>query len=107
MLPRPIGLPDDDEEQVVNPAFRTLFESEDDILERITETPSRMIIPMVRLRLLEAAADPKRKKSLLRIFTESFDSRMISKDRKGRIEAVDLMKNSRRSEEDGMDDIPM
>jgi len=69
-------------------AVRELYELSDEDLVLKTETPSRMILPMVRLAVIDAAADPKRKKSLLQVFREAFDRRMISKERKGRLELL-------------------
>ncbi len=81
-------------------AYRILFESNGgDELAKITETPTRMILPMVRLKLIDEASKPGRKESLISVFQRALDSRMISRDRKGRAEAVQLMQ-AKQSEAD-------
>jgi len=106
MIPQlPQGAMPGDEEDAKPAAFKVLFEEAGADLVRITETPTRMILPMVRMSLIDAASDSNRKKSLIQIFQESLDSRMISRDRKGRIEAVQLL-NARQADMD-MDDIPL
>ena len=72
-------------------AYRVLFEENGADLVKITETPTRMILPMVRMKLIDEATNQGRTKSLIAIFMESLDARMISRDRRGRIEAVQLM----------------
>lgn len=72
-------------------AYRILFDEVED-LTKITETPNHMIIPMVRLTVLQAACNPTRKMSLIEVFQRAFDARMISRERQGRIEAVELMR---------------
>jgi len=71
-------------------AYKTLFDEDRD-KTMITETPSSMIIPMVRMGIIVAATIEDRKDTLIEVFQKTFDARMISKDRKGRIEAVELM----------------
>lgn len=92
----------EDEEDFKPAAFKTLFppSATSDDLSKITETPTRMVIPLVRMAMIDAASDPKRKESLISIFTRCFDTRMISRDRKGRIEAVALMQARSRMEEE-------
>jgi len=68
-------------------AVRELFNVEDDLTLK-TETPPRMILPLVRMKILEAAADTDREKSLVQIFIEEYDRRMISYNRKGRLELL-------------------
>ena len=103
----PRNLMDDDMGEDPRPApYKVLFDSDPSELVKITETPSRMILPMVRMALIDEATNSKRKESLISIFMRNFDSRMISRDRKGRIEAVQLLQN-RRMEDDGNDDIPL
>ena len=76
--------------------FRQLFDPKGrSDLTKLTETPPRMILPLVRARIIDAAYDEERiekGQSLLSIFVEEFDKRMISKDRKGRLEAVELIR---------------
>ncbi len=93
-----------DEDKQDPPAYRILFEQEDN-LSKITETPTRMILPMVRMAIINAASDHERKESLIQTFMTEFDRRMISKERKGRLEAVDLMKAENRKDEDEDDDL--
>lgn len=88
-----------DEEDNKPIAYKILFEETDD-LTKITETPNRMIIPMVRMSLIAAAAKEDRQLSLIEIFQKTFDARMISRERKGRIEAVEIMQALNRSEND-------
>jgi hypothetical protein len=59
-----------------------------------------MIIPLVRARVIDAAHDEERTDSLLEVFVKEFDRRMISKDRKGRLEAVELIKGLHDAETD-------
>ena len=68
-------------------AVRELFNTKDDLTLK-TETPPRMILPLVRMKILEAASDPDRKKSLIQVFVEEYDRRMISFQRKGRLELL-------------------
>lgn len=83
--------------------FKTLFPDESidkhADLTKITETSARMILPMVRMRIIQAAADTKRSDSLIEVFIRELDRRMISKDRKGRLEAIELMQASKRAEQ--------
>lgn len=53
-----------------------------------TETPPRMVMTLVRMRVLEAARDPERTESLVSIFIDEFDRRMVSLNRKGRLELL-------------------
>lgn len=90
----------DGEEQPFRPAaVRELFDTSIDLTLK-TETPSRMVLPMVRLAVIQAAADPKRKKSLLQVFREEFDKRMISKERKGRLELLAAMQAAAAGEDE-------
>ena len=68
-------------------AVRELFNTKDDLTLK-TETPPRMILPLVRMKILEAASDPDRKKSLIQVFVEEYDKRMVSYNRKGRLELL-------------------
>lgn len=69
-------------------------------LTKLTETPPKMIMALVRTRVIEAALDPDRRVSLLEVFTQEFDRRMISRDRKGRIEAVQMIQGVLAAEQD-------
>ena len=68
-------------------AVRELFNVDDDLTLK-TETPPRMILPLVRMKILEAAADPERVESLIAVFVREYDKRMISYNRKGRLEML-------------------
>ena len=70
-------------------AVRELFDGRDLTLK--TETPPRMVMPLVRLRMLQAAANPRRQQGLIEVFVEEFDRRMISIGRKGRLEILAAM----------------
>ena len=83
----------DDEEEEVPLGFRILFEDIGD-LTKTTETPPRMVLPVVRLRVIDAAYDPTRAISLQEFFVQEFDRRMISVNRKGRMEAVHLVQSA-------------
>jgi len=75
------------EEGVKPAAVRELFNTEDDLTLK-TETPPRMILPLVRMKILEAASDPNRTESLVQIFVKEYDRRMVSVNRKGRLELL-------------------
>jgi hypothetical protein len=87
-----------DEERPI--AFKILFPDNDDEksdLTKITETPPRMILPLVRMKLLvEAIREDNDEISLVNVFVNEFDDRMISKDRKGRLEAVKILQETSR-----------
>jgi len=92
------------EESVKPAAVRELFNVKDDLTLK-TETPPRMILPLVRMKILEAAADPSREKSLVQVFIEEYDRRMISYNRKGRLEllgALQALSDSEGGEEIGL-----
>ena len=79
------------EETELKPAFmRYLFDIKDWFNEGslITETPNRMIITKVRMKLLLAASDPTRTKPLIRIFIEEYNKEMVGFERKGRLEGL-------------------
>jgi len=93
------------EEEGVRPAaVRELFNVDDDLTLK-TETPPRMILPLVRMKILEAAADPERTKSLIQVFVEEYDKRMISYKRKGRLEMLGALQSL--AESDGGEDVPL
>lgn len=91
MTQMPIPNMGGDEEDPRPIAYKILFDETQD-LTKITETPNHMIVPMVRLTVLQAACNPHRKMSLIEVFQRAFDARMISRERQGRIEAVELMR---------------
>lgn len=77
------------EEADSKPAFmRYLYDLEDWSLDGalVTENPPRMVINKVRMRIILAASDPERTKSLIQIFLESYNQEMVSLERKGRLE---------------------
>ena len=74
-------------------AVRELFDTEGDLTLK-TETPPKMILPLVRLRILSAAANPHRHTTLIEEFVGEFDRRMISVSRKGRLELLAAMQAS-------------
>lgn len=77
------------EETDSKPAFmRYLYDLEDWSLDGalVTENPPRMVINKVRMRIILAASDPERTKSLIQIFLESYNQEMVSLERKGRLE---------------------
>lgn len=92
-----------DEERFRPSTVVELFDEESDLTLK-TETPSKMILHMVRLELIRSAINPKRKKPLLQVFREEFDKRMISKERKGRLELLAAMSAAAADEreEEGM-----
>lgn len=91
------------EEEGVRPAaVRELFNVNGDLTLK-TETPPRMIIPLVRMRVLEAARDPNRTKSLVEVFIEEYDKRMISMNRKGRLELLGALQAL--AEAEGAEDV--
>ncbi len=82
-------MPDYPDEEFRPAAVRELFNSTDMTLK--TETPPKMVPIMVRLRVLRAAANPRRKQSLVEVFVDEFDRRMVSINRKGRLELLAAM----------------
>lgn len=78
--------------------FRALFDPKASKLSRITETPREMILPMAFLKVLLRAQDPDRDpltEPLGQVLLDEIDERMVSLDRKGRLEAVDILKSGR------------
>ena len=57
------------------------------------------------MRILEEAANPDRTKSLVQVFIEEYDKRMISYNRKGRLELLGALQALAESE--GGEDIAM
>lgn len=98
MVQQPTMLPPglmEEEEEEVPPGFNTLFGDSGD-LTRLTETPSGMILPLVRMRVVDQACNPGRKISLVEFYVQELDRRMISYNRKGRDEAVEVMQGALR-----------
>ena len=63
MLPPFIDNDDEDNKPV---AYKTLFpDASQESLTKITETPNRMIIPMVRMSVIMQAINPNREMSLI------------------------------------------
>ena len=67
---------------------------EGDELTMKTETPTRLILPLVILRVIQEADNPKRVKPLTQVFLEELDRRMISSNRKGRVELLEALRAS-------------
>lgn len=79
------------EETSQRPAFmQYLYDLEDWMGEGalVTENPPRMIIAKVRMKIILAAADPDRTKSLIQIFLEEYNKEMVGFERKGRLEGL-------------------
>ena len=74
-------------------------------LSLVTETPPRMIVPLVRMKLLLAATDPEREESLIEVFIREFDRRMVSFKRKGRLEMLGALQALAESE--GQEEVPL
>ncbi len=100
--PVPVEIEDDDRPLAIRHLYPSNDEFDSDHLTMVTETPPNMIMPLVRQRLVIAALDPNRKESLLQIFTKEYDLRMISKGRAGRQEFIDVMREDRRGDEEGL-----
>lgn len=84
-----------DEDKQLPPGFDILFPTDSDAdRTQITETPPRMVLPLVRMRIINEASNPKRKESLLELFVREFDRRMLSYDRKSRLEAVRMFQGA-------------
>ena len=80
----------DQEEEQRNPAVKELgygLNSEGDMSMK-SETPPRMVHTLVRMKVLEAARDPDRTESLISVFIREYDKRMVSLNRKGRLELL-------------------
>jgi hypothetical protein len=67
---------------------RELFEITEEELPMKTNTPGKVLIPMVNMETIEQACDPNRKKPLSRLWRENHDRRMISRGGKGRTEML-------------------
>lgn len=85
-------------------AVRELFNTADDLTLK-TETPPRMIMSLVRMKILTAVADPDRTKSLIEVFVEEYDKRMVSYNRKGRLELLGALQALAESE--GGEQVPL
>lgn len=86
-------------------AVRELFSPDDKDMPLKTETHPRMVEVLVRLKLLEEARNLHRQKSLLQTFVEEYDKRMVSFNRKGRLELLGALQAL--AEAEGRPDIPM
>lgn len=107
----PQELADEFDEGSAPAGFKQLFNPRfDDDLAKLTETPAKMVLPLVRARIVDAAYDEERilkGESLMSVFIREFDKRMISKDRKGRLEAVELIRGLSRSDAEGEEEAMM
>ena len=83
-------------------SVRELFEPEDGDLTMRSESPPRMVHTLVRMKVLEAARDPERNESLVTIFIREYDKRMISLNRKGRLELLGALQALAESETERM-----
>ncbi|KKN33909.1 hypothetical protein LCGC14_0799020 [marine sediment metagenome] len=90
----PPGFDYEEAEDSIPPEYRILFPEDGHSLTKITETPPKMILPLVRMRIIDEAYNPDRTVSLLELFVREFDRRMISRDRKGRLEAVRVLQGA-------------
>ena len=63
-----------------------LYAREDDDYTLVTENHPRMLVHKIRMRVLLAAMDTKRTKSLIQVFLEAYNEEMISFKRQGRQE---------------------
>jgi len=99
---RALGAPDGN---IKPAAVRELFSPDDKDMPLKTETHPRMVEVLVRLRLLEEARNLHRTKSLLQVFIEEYDKRMISFNRKGRLELLGALQAL--AEAEGRPEIPM
>ena len=90
----PPGFDYEEAEDGIPPEYRILFPEDGHSLTKITETPPKMILPLVRMRIIDEAYNPNRTVSLLELFVREFDRRMISRDRKGRLEAVRVLQGA-------------
>lgn len=106
-LPTPVSyedLADEFGDENAPQGFRQLFDTRAHTdITKLTETPPKMVLPLVRARIIDMAYNPDRVQSgesLLEVFVQEFDKRMISKDRKGRLEAVELIRGLQRGEGD-------
>lgn len=89
----------DREQDQRSPAVRELgFDNADGDMTLRTETPPRMIMTLVRMKVLEAARDPDRSESLVSVFVKEFDRRMVSLNRKGRLELLGALQAIAESE---------
>ena len=77
---------------------RELYDREDKSL--VTETHAQMILPKVGIKVLIAAQDPKRTKSLLQVWLEAYNDEMISFKRQGRHELLGALQALATQEEE-------
>ena len=81
--------------------LKYLYDIEDWLNEgaMVSENTPRMIMTKIRLKLILAASDPKRKKPLVQIFLEEYNREMIALDRQGRQEALGALQALANSED--------
>lgn len=72
-------------------------------LSMVTETPPHMIMPLVRMRMVSESLKEGRERSLLEIFVDEFDRRMISRARRGREEFIDIMAQDKEQDVDDLE----
>ena len=75
--------------------INALYPAGDDESERlkmVTEIPPDLIMVAAIHATMDAALTPNRTRSLRSIFVEQIDKRMISRDRKGREEFIELVR---------------
>ena len=65
---------------------RELYDREDKSL--VTETHAQMVLPKVGMKVLIAAQDPHRTKSLIQVWLDAYNDEMISFKRQGRHELL-------------------
>lgn len=71
-----------------------------DELSMVTDTPPHMIMSMVRMEVVSESLNPVRKKSLMRVWMDAYDRRMISKSGNGRRQFIQIMDQQARSADD-------
>ena len=87
-----------EEEEVKPQAVRELFDGNTDLTLK-TEIPPQMVIPLLRLKIVMAASDPKRTKPLVQVFIDEYMKLMISLKRRGRLELLGALSAVMRDEE--------
>lgn len=65
---------------------REMYDKDD--LSLVTETHAQMVLPKVGLKVLLAAMDPKRTKTLMEVWLDAYNAEMISFKRQGRHELL-------------------
>lgn len=82
---------DYDEDDVRPQAVRELFDGSSDLTLK-TEVPPRMIIPLLRMKIVLEAHNPRRTKPLVQIFREEYMRLMVSLKRRGRLELLGALR---------------